>query len=1376
MSKHVLKSAFHDKGQKTKSGSSDKRRDKSTLSADQNIEFLAQARKARHELAMLFPYNKRVACPTGVTNSYTPTPLYGPWNHVLYLKSRSEPDFVGVFDIESLGLLASAIHHAVALIFDPTAKDSGEDAYSRVTTLPTWASVVDYLKDLLARLYVTQKKKGLNRGKGRFYAHNGAVFDWSGLAKYLGIDINTELHEQYVIDGKLHSKPIIVEDEIYIDEEGGERKKHNMRWVIENFGDKPRIYLSCGSQNAFVIELLDSFWVMNVPLSALGSSVEKGITPKQFTHTIEWLHGEGFNVSLEDIHPYLEQAHRYELTPEGDWVGMYAMVDGIEVRKATTQRYQAHPRGLNLSQKAYEALVHWKRSLSDEVRHYSATDVVVLANALCRFYTLARELGVPNPASFNTAAMIGLAAMVKCAYDTPQRINDEGKVVSRFLPYNYQRFARYKNGNMVLLTSGNTDIVKTGGDPSKLITPQEGAEDGDQFDDLLETDLDYEAPAANERVFQDHGYVESRSGLETYITNPWYCSKLVNQKFRIVQRGGRCEVFAANNPEGTAVVVIDAKSMYPSVMANGVKLYLRDLNQYSTVLLGYVDPRFLSNTVTGKLREANIFETRETIREVVEVDYAKLKELQDNARLKGNNASVSYEEMASSSDAFVKAERKETTEHVVGRLNALRFLQVRSGMFYVRLPRSKVDFFRKIPVIPQQIGGGDIDSRLVFADWTGYLETYVTAEELVLFLSEETVEDSAVEINLTRSLFGPILGIAQGLNSKGEPVWKGAAWSPFAKFVIETYKRRRAAQEREEAIRQQVEVMEQAGNYDPTIRDQMLQDADQAASESYMLKLLMNAGGYGPLAQMHSPSFDFAVEDLGRAADVVRRIAIQDPDWDRIGSYVTALDNALRGFDDSHEGFSGKIAGWENLLQRLLQLEVQLRPYVAKRRWVDNLLLGKGAPEEDPKQIVERLAVTGERSLALRILDVDHFEEGIEKGIDVAWNAVKSMVSDLDRKVEGNTRIITSMLVDYAESHLCQYEHTTTIAPGGRHLKRFKINLPDTTAAHAIRPWAVSITAKSRVALHLGMRAADSVGIKVMYCDTDSIHCAVPFKTGRNPEDTAREMLANQSFISLGKDLGQWDFEEKRVRDDLVIPGHVARSKVVCRFAFYASKKVYMFCDENYNILDCRARGVPRAKAHMQAAMVGYVMRISKLGDRRGINANNLRIIRLHAAKPSYVANHLGDKILIETPGLFVNFNRNYYSKYDSDPAVFDASALSFAEGQMVSDADISRAFYHQISVTMPAANDLSAARGKPINKLQGLEEAYDFYYDNCRIKGRAISSVRKEIEAEISELERVLGVGQEEVAQRLEVDMLVNPGGRMEDHPNYFEGEVLPF
>lgn len=1371
----MLKSAFHDKGQKTKSGSSDKRREKQTMSADQNIEYLAQARKARAELSLLFPYNKLVACPTGVTNSYTPAPLYGPWNHVLYLKNRAEPDFVGVFDIESLGLLASAIHHAVALIFDPTKPNSGEDAYSRVEVLPTWASVVDFFKDLLARLYVTQRKKGLNRGKGRFYAHNGAVFDWSGLAKYLGIDINTELHEQYVIDGKLHSKPIIVQDEIFLEDDEGERKKHNMRWVIENFGDKPRIYLSCGSQNAFVIELLDSFWIMNVPLSALGSSIEKGKTPKQFTHTIEWLHGEGFDVSLEDIHPYLEQAHRYELTPEGDWVGMYAMEDGMEVRKATTQRYQSHPRGLNLSPKAYDALVHWKRSLSDEVRHYSATDVVVLANALCRFYSLARELGVPNPAAFNTAAMIGLAAMVKCAYDTPQTTDANGNVVSRFLPLNYQRFARYKQGNMVLLTSENTNIVKAGGDPSRLITPQENADD-QEFEDLLEADLEYEAQPAVERVFQEHGYVESRSNLETYITNPWYCSKLANQKFRVVQRGGRCEVFAANNEDGTAVVVIDAKSMYPSVMANGVKLFLRDLGQYSTVLLGYVDPRFLSNTVSKGIRGVGLVETRKTTREAIEVDYAKLKELQDNAKLKGNNASVSFEELSSSTEAFVKVVREETTEHVVGRLNALKFLQVRGGLFYVRLPRSKVDFFRKIPVIPQQIGGGDIDSRLVFADWTGYLETYVTAEELVLFLSEETVEDSAVEINLTRSLFGPILGILPGRSSAGELVWRGAAWSPFAKFVNQTYQRRREAAGREEAIKRQIDDMEKAGNYDPAVRDQMQQDADQAASESYMLKLLMNAGGYGPLAQMHSPSFDFAVEDLARAADVIRRIAVQDPDWDRIGAYVTALDQALRSFDESHEDFAGKTPGWENLLQRLLQLEVHLRPYVAKRRLVDNLLLGKGSPEEDPKEIVERLAQGGNRSLALRILDVDHFEEGEIKGIDVAWQAVKTLVSDLDHRVESNARIITNLLVDYAESHLCQYEHTTTIAPGGRYLKRFKINLPDTTAAHAIRPWAVSVTAKARVALHVGMRAADSVGIKVLYCDTDSIHCAVPFSPHEHPEDTARRMLAKQHFISLGKDLGQWDFEEKRVRDDLAIPGHPARSKIICRHAFYLSKKVYLFCDEHFNILDCRARGVPRAKAHMQAAMVGYVMRISKLGDRRGINANNLRIIRLHAAKPTYVANHLGDKVLIETPGLFANFNRNYYSRYDSNPAVFDASALSFADGQMVSDADISRAFHQQISVTLPAPGDLSAARSKQINKLQGLEEAYQFYYDNCRIKGRDISVVRREIEAEIRELERVLGVGQEEVAQHLEVNMLVNPGGRMEDHPNYFEGEILPF
>ena len=416
---------------------------------------------------------------------------------------------------------------------------------------------------------------------------------------------------------------------------------------------------------------------------------------------------------------------------------------------------------------------------------------------------------------------------------------------------------------------------------------------------------------------------------------------------------------------------------------------------------------------------------------------------------------------------------------------------------------------------------------------------------------------------------------------------------------------------------------------------------------------------------------------------------------------------------------------------------------------------------------------------------MDYFEEGVKNGIDAAWFEVRALLTNLDHKVESNARLVTNMLVDYAESHLCQYEHYNSIVPGGRYLKRFRINLPDTTAAHAIRPWAVSVTAKARVALHLGMRAADSVGIKVLYCDTDSIHCAVPYSSTEHPEATARRMLENQNFISLGRDLCDWDFEEKRVRDDLAIPGHAARSKVICRFAFYASKKVYIFCDENYNILDCRARGVPRAKAQMQAAMVGYVMRISKLGDRRGINANNLRIIRLHATKPNYISNALGDKVLVETPGLFANFNRNYFSQYDSDPAVFDASALGFIDGQMVSTADVTRAFHHQISVSNQVSGESisNMRKGKQTNKLQGLEAAYDFYLDNCRIQGRAISAVRREIEGEIEDLEKVLGVGKwdaealQAATPYSEINMLIKSGKMsVEDHPNYFEGEILPF
>lgn len=1328
---------------------SDKRRSKSTPSQRSNENYLRQAGKLKAEQKRSFPFDPHFVCPTGCNMTETAPPLFGPTNHVLHVKLRPDPEFIAIFDIESWAFHASVLQHAVLLLIDPNQESVGEDAFGRVKVIRTWGDVVSEFKELLARLYVTQMSKGVKRGRGKILAHNGAGFDWSGLAKYLGIDINTDSVEDYFIEGKKAYKPIIIDDELDV-VENAVTSKHKMRWTIENFGDKPRIYLSCGSQNAFVLELLDSFWIMNVPLSQLGSGgIEKGVTPLQYTDPVKWMNDEGFKVTHEDVHPYIDQAHRYELTPEGKWAGLFEFKDGLDERVAEVQVYDQHPNALALKDEAFKAILHWKQHLGDKELLYSKTDVVVLANALCRFFALSRQLGVPNPASFNTAAMIGLAAMVNTAYESSMDIDRETKQLKPRFKLKHDRYGSYEKGQMRLLTSEDTKIIKSGG---KLSSKKAAEEEPDfDFDDFMTEDLEYE-PLAKEIRTQHHGYVESKSNLQILMTNPWYCSRAANQLFRIVQRGGRCEVWAANNMAGTSVVVLDAKSMYPSVMADGVKFWIKDLQEWSNVLRGFIDPRLLRFGANDNLETFGLVTKRKVTRKVTEWDYSKLQGIKESQPSTIPGQTENFEDVAPGgrfSDALVIKEVTTEDAFVCGRINALKLLQIRGGMFYCRLPRTKCDFFRKYPIIPQQLGGGDIENRAVYADWQGILETYCTAEELVLFLSEETEDDDAVEINLERSLHSSILGIYTKMKD-GKPTYSGKGWSPFSKFVRDTYSRRRSADTKVKEIEAKIEALAAEAaisGADPAIKSRLLAEADAARAEGFILKLLMNAGGYGPLAQQHSPQFDFPVESLSQAIEVMRRIAVQDPDWDRISNYVAHFDHALKSFDENHESYSGDKPAWANIIQRILQLEVHLRPFVAQRARIEMKIAKAGGSIEGAFQTALGLSRKGDRGTALDILGVADVEGEVIEGIDPAWREVLTRLEALNQKIDIVTRIITGLLVDYGESHLCTYEHYPSIDPMGRHIKRFMISLPDSTASHAIRPWAVSVTAKSRVSLHLGMRAVHDAGngqTRLLYGDTDSIHFSVPYIKGEDPEITARRILSGNSYITIGRDLGMWDFEAKFVRADLAIAGHESGSKVVCRHAYYASKKVYMFCDEHFNILDCRARGVPRINSRMQASMVGYVMRISKLGDRQGISASNFRVIRLASKKPIQHANELGDEEQAEIPGLFAGFNRHYPDRFDSFPAVFDGSDLGFTKGQMVNAEEVSRAYTFQISVkgrehAKPRSlsefrngRALPTVKPAPLGKLQGMQDGYDFYMQNYLIGGLSVSTVRRDIEKEI--------------------------------------------
>ncbi|OMP13888.1 DNA-directed DNA polymerase, family B, mitochondria/virus [Corchorus olitorius] len=386
--------------------------------------------------------------------------------------------------------------------------------------------------------------------------------------------------------------------------------------------------------------------------------------------------------------------------------------------------------------------------------------------------------------------MIGHAALVQGVYEQSVKRDEYGNQVARF-SLSRPRYAYFKNNIMALLPHDKSLYLEEHRQlPKQAETDLQAALRVDDED----VDEDSADPSKDDVVFQHSGIIERVRDVAVVVKNPVHCSKRVNTAFRRVQRGGRCEVFAARNRPGTSMVSIDAKSMYPSTMALGLsfKIDIEGEKQACSVLRDYVDPRLVksgwSYTECSDTRFAGIrFECQDELGQI-------------------------------------------PVFKVQGRQSVLRFLQRRGGMFYARLPQSACEFFRKYPVIPVSTMGSDIDARLVFPDWKGFLHTYITGEELAYFLSEPTVDDEGVEIDLNRSLHAPL-----------NPT------NVFGGFVGKVFKERSESGVQAEALDRQAGEMHarmlagEAISRDEIERLQSMSSSKKA--EEQILKLVLNSGG-----------------------------------------------------------------------------------------------------------------------------------------------------------------------------------------------------------------------------------------------------------------------------------------------------------------------------------------------------------------------------------------------------------------------------------------------------------------------------------------------------------------------------------------------------
>lgn len=1315
--------------------------------------------------------------PAGVSTLYHPLPLVSERSMISAVIARNPVDWLAFADTETFGFEPSAVHSFTLLV---SRSESGPLSLNDIDSVMIGDTLSDmYLSICREFIKFIEMRKGLGLKGGHMslFMHNSAKFDGIGLSRFLGIFIGSApLLDVFEHDGSFY----------------------NFCWEIKKFGERAKIVLSlnAGKLGTFRLEIIDSIAIIQRPLADLSTSdFEKTETPRMFTNPVAWLRENGFDLNHSDFEPYLRNAHKYEMTSDGRWVTHYIIDDnGHEVRTSKPIFSDEHPRGFKFNNTVVEAIAFWKAYRGKNEEKYAKVDVLMLANALMNFYSICRRAGITNPESYTTSAQLGLHAQIKSICRSMYKRNSAGEIV---LDESGMPVLRWPQQNPQVAVCNGKSIYMISPEASQHVIETKSLPPTPDDERLREVTMVYDG------IMPSTGY----SALHTC----WYTSRMSNQKARLVQRGGRNEVFWTTNPAGTAVVACDKRSMYPSVMANGVDLMIPELrHQRSMTLKGYVDPRVMQSGATEYMRRSGLLtEVLRTVSRKFSGDsvftrlplvipdelktsvLAVLDEQRDKttrdfsllADIPGFDVAIS--------GSLVTYSYEKKTYVILGRINALKMLQARNGVFFAKLPRTACEAFRKIPVIPVSIAGTDIDSRLCFPDWDeGRLHCYLTGEELAYFLSEPTVNDDAVEIDLERSWHGPILGVAPLMNTDRVV---GVGESPFSEYVSNIFDMRQQAIERAMNASNEIEnirMLEKTGEkFDRAKLREAGNKLREAQLESVLIKNLLNAGGYGVQAQNITPDYDESSENVGTCLDIIKKLSVQDPDWtpakkftgdvirmlEECGFFVkplqemnklwsacgiplefdfskfspadaksfnavlTVIENAV-GRDSIEEAEEGtplkrlmlfvksfsEEGGWKNLIVYLNILNTLIEPKISAVRDCEYSLMRHAITDENWIKVLNRLAADSKNDgIADEILKKSNslsFSSESENNTRLSekWNVIARRINRASKEITEKTRIYAKIMREYAAAHMLKYSSYTAHEPGGRDIERFRITLMEETANHAIRPWAVSITAKARVLLHMCMRTMLDLGFDVLYCDTDCVYVAVPHKTGEDPVENFKQALSKQKTIKLGTGLNDWSIEHKYVQAGYEVGDWKKGDRIIAEKVYFLGKKVLMFCDSKNNILDVRASGISLANPLHRAALYSYAEQSVSLGDRIGIRRPlPVEIDRLRLAE-------YGDgKESNQVRGLYANATRMFYS----DTAMSTPAVLSFKHIALAKKSG-------KISTEMTAKSlgerysMLAMARNSP-GALDGCNEAVKSYLLNCKVAGKSIIELRRELKEE---------------------------------------------
>ncbi len=1384
-------------------------------------------------------------------------------------------------DLETAGLNPTCVHVCSAFAQDGDERPGlGLDDEKDVDLLGSTSEMHHWLFNQWFKRILRWIESDMGSQTAYAFMHNSAKFDGICSSSFFGLKAGDE--------GVLFMYRF--EDTDYF-----------IRASISKFGDFPKItfLVDLGKKGSFRLEILDSLALMATPLGSFATAdFKKTDTPYMFTNPVEWLGQHGYaDLSVVEFEQYIKSAHRFELLADGRWVTHWFInKEGVETFSMTPLVSEKHPRGHKYSDRTIEAICFWKSYKGADEMRYAKHDVLMLANALNRYYAICESFGTHNVSAYQTSAQIGAQGQIRAITEDMYALDENGDIIFEkregfAIPFPKSKYPTgsfritISNGrkNWLLSEEESLEVMRTG-----YYAPKGSKEDAGEEGE--------EGSKAHPVEFRTDGLMNRKGYTAQYQT--WYISSFANRFFFMVQRGGRNEVIWSKNPFGTSVVVLDANSMYPSVMRDGLAIRYPEkdyqgIPAYYNAIMGEPDSRLIQRGSTKWMREGGLVASIPTVVEnqyYGKLVFSKLKnivpeEIRDefaaeleiaeenfekaNAELKAARSALNADETEENRQRFEEAIRKskdydfsalarfpgirienegarviyaeqKNREYVIGRQNVLMMLQARIGVFKVKLPRSKCAFFRKISPVPVSLSGTDHDGRACYPDWDGgRLHTFITGEELQYFLMEETVADHLVEVDLNNSMHGPILGVAVGVTIYGKPYTHGTPVSPFADYIDKAWKARRKCKRRIKAIDRAISYLKNQRVKNVLKIEELEAQKTELKLRSLMIKNYMNAGGYGVQAQNIKPTIEFDSDDLTACLNAVFALSTQDSTWspvdtftrrvvsslDRLGRYKTnrarmqaSLDELGLGsirIDDMKFADREQVAAQLGTIQKLfteeqiksapsgspLQYLVStLEGLLKPKTWTDlsgNLALlneylkakiesadkmervilsHRQKSDEDAEQTIKHLSrLSAFDKIGKDLLkESKHFDGKLEvpNSRQQLWEMVSKRLSKAQEEIRDHLDVYRMIFSEFAANHFRNFQAMNLRMDDGRRVTRYMMSTIEETAAHANRAFAVAIPAKARVKLHQAMRALHDIGLEVAYFDTDSLHIMVPCTAEQNPEQVLKEKLKGQSIIKMGDDLGQWDIERKTVEKALAVGKWKAGDVIRADNVFYLGKKVVMFCDDEYNILDCRVAGISLREPKQRAALMSIVKQTARLGDREGlITAAPTLMDRL--TDYDYGTRDQDLKVC----GMYANSTRIYEARRTSSGAI-DRSGLSSTavvlnmkqamkpnkaihspDGSVRIDTSVSRT---KMTCREAGARYSEQGYARNYNRgLESLEEARRMFLEKCKIGGVPVEQVREEIKAQHAKLVEQHKAG--DIAYEVEEDYYSNLGAESE-------------